>query len=268
MGDDIRGDRNVHHDRQQWKVRSGQSADPNFLFFSWYDSQRKKHFGMKGKSLSLEIGPGEGGFARICNVDVLVDVSERALCSFKRIGGPTCVVADASHLTFPDASFAVVYTNDVAHHLKAQGILPLAAREIRRILEPGGVWCVSDRRPSLYNTVTLAISGWGRAAHVALCKVLGKSVSYSGSDDESPMTEADFDLIGQGMVIVSRVCWRNIAIFWVYGFFQFVRMVLPERWTYSLAERLVSLVDTIERHSTEVYTSDVCLTLRKQEPLR
>jgi hypothetical protein len=60
MSDDIRGDGNVHRDRQHWEAKSAGSADPNFLFFSWYDSQRKKHFGMEGKGLSLEIGRGEG----------------------------------------------------------------------------------------------------------------------------------------------------------------------------------------------------------------
>jgi len=223
---------------------------------------------MEGKGLSLEIGPGGGGFACSHHVDVVVDVSECALSALQLIGGPACVLADASRLPFPDASFAVVYTNDVAHHLKAQGILPHAAHEIRRILEPGGVWCLSDRRPSLHNTVTLAISSCGRAMHVALCKILGKSVSYSGSDNEPPMTEADFDVIGQDMVVESRVCWRNIAEFWVYGFFQFARMVLSKRCAYGLAERLVSLVDPIERYSPKACTSDVCLTLRKQKTLR
>ena len=81
------------------------------------------------------------------------------------------------------------------------------------------------------------------------------------------MTETDFNVIGQDMVIVSTLCWRNITIFWVYGFFQFIRIVLPVRWAYCLAERLVSLVDIIERHSAEACMSDVCLILRKQEPL-
>jgi len=254
----------VHADRQQWQNKASLSDDPNVLFFSWYDELRKKHFGMDAKNgLTLEIGPGEGGFTRACNPDVVIDVSKHTLLSLRREGGPICVVADAAHLPFHEGSFFTVYTNDVAHHLKAQGLLPQAAQEVRRILSLGGFWCVSDRRPSLLNTVTLALSALGRSLHIGLCGIFNKCVNYSGGEDEPAMTLADFEVICQGLNVESRIGWRNAAIFWVYGLFQFVRLALPQRMAHALALHLLRLLDVLERHMPQLCTTDVCLKLRK-----
>ena len=51
-----------------------------------------------------------------------------------------CVAADGEHLPFDAASFDAVWGNAILHHLD----LPRAARELHRVLKPGGVAVFSE----------------------------------------------------------------------------------------------------------------------------
>jgi SAM-dependent methyltransferase len=51
---------------------------------------------------------------------------------------------DASHMTFPNASFDVVMSNLCIHNIPKQAGRDQACREIARVLRPGGVAVISD----------------------------------------------------------------------------------------------------------------------------
>jgi ubiquinone/menaquinone biosynthesis C-methylase UbiE len=96
----------------------------------------------------LEVGVGAGTdhlrFARAGAVCTGIDLSEVSLDTTRRRLGAEGLtsdlrVADAEHLPMPDASFDVVYSWGVIHHTPDTG---RAAREIVRVLRPGGRLCV------------------------------------------------------------------------------------------------------------------------------
>ena len=212
---------------------------------------------------SLEIGPGSGHFTTEARVAVTVDLSHSTLFTLQERTGCRCVVADAAHLPFRDGSFAVIYTNDVVHHLKAQGILEPASREVRRVLKNGGAWCISDRLPLLYNTLILAVSAWGRWLLIGLLSLLGHTIRLSGSNDEPPMTWGDYAVLERSMEVVSTRRWRNWLVFWVYGGYQFLRLTLPRQTAFRLAVRAVALLADLERVMPKSLRCDVCMTLKK-----
>jgi ubiquinone/menaquinone biosynthesis C-methylase UbiE len=67
----------------------------------------------------------------------LIEASRRAHANDVAI---TFVQADAERLPFADATFEGIWGNAILHHLD----LPRAAREIRRVLKPGGVAVFSE----------------------------------------------------------------------------------------------------------------------------
>ena len=91
-------------------------------------------------------------------------------------------VADAESLPFEDGAFDVVYSWGVIHHTPD---VPAAAREILRVLRPGGRFCVM-----VYNRRSLvALQTWLRYA--ALRGRLGMSVREAiATHMESPGTQA------------------------------------------------------------------------------
>jgi len=252
----------LHGDRRQWQHRSNEASDPNEVFFAWYGAIRHRLFGPR-PGPSLEIGPGSGHFTADSRVEVAIDLSHEALYGLQEKTGCICVVADAAQLPFREGSFAVVYSNDVVHHLKAQGILEPAAQEVRRVLRSGGAWCISDRLPSLYNSLTLAISANGRKLLIPLLSLLGRTSQLAGSDFEPPLTRADYALLARDMEVVSIRPWRNWLVFWVYGCYQFLRLTLPQRTTYRVATYAVSLLSALERVMPKSLRCDACLILKK-----
>lgn len=96
----------------------------------------------------LEIGVGAGTdhlrFARSGALCTGIDLSEVSLETtrrrFRAEGLSSDLrVADAEHLPFPDNAFDITYSWGVIHHTPDT---PKAAREIVRVLRPGGRFCV------------------------------------------------------------------------------------------------------------------------------
>lgn len=253
----------MSEDRAFWNNNYGVLQDPNEVFFAWYDDIRRTSFNVNEKLNSLEIGPGAGYFTRIANVNIAVDVSISALMRIKTGSSCQTVVADAFALPFCSNSFDIVYTNDVMHHLKAQGVISCATDNIKRIIKNGGLWCVSDRRPSLYNSLFLKLNSIGRYVCMFLLRVLGKKIVFSGSNQEPPMEKVDYESINNGMIKIRHKYWKNWFVFFVYGFFQFARLILPRRMQFMLARILVRLCAFMEALLPDIFKSDVCIVLKK-----
>ena len=88
--------------------------------------------------LDLGVAPGE-----TIGLDVVPEVLERARehCQQRQVDNVRFVEGNVYALDFPDASFDVVYANQLLQHLTD----PTAAlREMHRVLKPGGLACVRD----------------------------------------------------------------------------------------------------------------------------
>lgn len=112
-----------------------------------------------GDGLNLEI-LAEGRDA--LGMDISLDLVKRA--------PGRVVVGDGHRAPFPDACFAAVYCDSILHHLE----LEPALAEIRRLLAPGGSFCLVEPAPSLcrtlFNTLTRSpirhLSSYLAARHV------------------------------------------------------------------------------------------------------
>jgi ubiquinone/menaquinone biosynthesis C-methylase UbiE len=101
------------------------------------------------RALDVATGAGHTAFAVAPYVAEVVasDVTPEMLLQVeagtfsRRIDNLTTAVADAHALPFADASFAVVTSRIAPHHFSA---LPLAMREMTRVLEPGGLLIIVD----------------------------------------------------------------------------------------------------------------------------
>ncbi len=87
----------------------------------------------------LDLGGGTGRVARffvgsVASVTV-ADPSEKMLAQCKRKQGLACVLAEAEHLPFADASFEKVIIVDAFHHFANH---ERVIAEVRRVLVPGG----------------------------------------------------------------------------------------------------------------------------------
>src|SRR5215471_3304668 len=97
---------------------------------------------------ALDVGCGPGYFVRmlaeavgpagsVVGVDAAPEMTEYASRRARRLPNCTFQPATAEALPFPDASFDVVVSSLVIHHLPDEGRLT-AVREMRRVLRPGG----------------------------------------------------------------------------------------------------------------------------------
>jgi SAM-dependent methyltransferase len=87
--------------------------------------------------------------------------------------------ADAEHLPFADGSFARVWGNAVLHHLEVW----LAARELRRVLQPGGI--------------AVFCEPWGENPLLALAR---RRLPYRGKErtpDEQPLRRGHLRVLGE-----------------------------------------------------------------------
>jgi SAM-dependent methyltransferase len=150
-----------------------------------YDAALLETLGSLEDAAVLELGCGAGDLsvelvrrgARLTALDISPAMVERAR---SRAPGASFLVAAAEETGLPDASFDVVVGKWVLHHVDVAA----AARETHRLLRPGGravFFENQDRNPVL----RLARRGlWG-----------SRRLHWVGTEDERPLTRADFDLL-------------------------------------------------------------------------
>jgi ubiquinone/menaquinone biosynthesis C-methylase UbiE len=142
----------------------------------------------RGRRL-LEVGIGAGTdhlrFARAGAVCSGVDLSEVSVETTRRRlaseGLSSDVrVADAEHLPFDDASFDRIYSWGVIHHTPDTAS---AAREILRVLRPGGSFCVMvyNRRSLLAAQAWLVFGAMRGRPRDSIADVLAQHVESPGT---------------------------------------------------------------------------------------
>ena len=189
-GHDRHHSEQLHHDRQAAAraaaVRDGRArlrfADADYLDHeTWVRPAFARLGDVRGKRV-LDYGCGHGMaavvLARAGAVVTAFDLSpgyvaearERAAANGVAVEG---IVAAGEALPFPDAAFDAVWGYAVLHHLD----LPRAARELRRVLAPGGV--------------AVFCEPWGGNPALAFAR---RFLPYPGKDrtpDERPLTRKD-----------------------------------------------------------------------------
>lgn len=120
----------------------------------------------------LDIGTGPGVLLRelgrrrpdlaLTGVDLSADMIEIAARNVRPLGDRTTVrTADAAELPFPDESFDLVVSSLSLHHWAD---VPAAARELARVLRPGGRLRVYDVRSAPFDELATATAATGRFA--------------------------------------------------------------------------------------------------------
>lgn len=153
---------------------------------------------LTNESRVLDIGGGTGQFATILvdtyGSDVtILDASERMLSYVTTGPRLHALLGDATAMPFEDAAFDVVTFVDAFHHVADQ---VTAAREIARVLRPGGTLVVSD--PNAETWIARAV-GWGE-----------RLVGESGTVMTPTAMEALFAEAGFEGDIAIRDGWRMV----------------------------------------------------------
>jgi SAM-dependent methyltransferase len=125
----------------------------------------------------LDVGTGDGAFAarvghrlgaeRVVGVELIPNEAAQA-----RSRGIDVREGDLDDgLPFPDDSFTTVHANQVIEHVRGTDRL---VSEIRRVLAPGGLACISTNNlSSWHNVVSLALGYQPMPMHVSDALVLG-----------------------------------------------------------------------------------------------
>lgn len=144
---------------------------------------RLLHYGC-GYNVSYNELLASGFGYTVSAIDISVEAIDRLLneLAARGVAGVEVRQMDAHSLQFPDAHFDVVFGRGILHHLE----LDRAAREVHRVLKPGGIAVFVEPRAgnpliSLYRVLTP-----------------GKRTV-----DEHPLTEKDFDLLRRRFFRVS-----------------------------------------------------------------
>lgn len=164
----------------------------------------------------------ERGAASVTGIDVSERELERARRAMEDAGyGDRFhgLVADAHRTPFEDASFDVIVGGSVLHHLD----LPIALREIRRILRPGGR-AVFDEP----------------LAHNPLIR-LGRALTPGArTPDEHPLTVDDLELCGEVFAGFEHHEFELITVPLMP-----LNALVPRRWSAPVAERLSRWDDAV-----------------------
>jgi ubiquinone/menaquinone biosynthesis C-methylase UbiE len=110
--------------------------------------------GVQSGDRALDIGCGPGYFARrlaeavgpmgsVVGVDAAPEMIEYASRKARRVSNCRFQPGTAEALALPDASFDVVLSSLMMHHLPNEVRLP-AVREMKRVLRPGGTLLLAD----------------------------------------------------------------------------------------------------------------------------
>lgn len=153
---------NVLNDYDDWHRQRKYADDPESpLGHPWYEavSRELRHY---PAGRVLEVGCGRGGFANWLARQkpefeiTALDFSSSAIAIAKESAAAknspvTFMVGDAEALPFADDSFDVVVSCECMEHVPHP---PQMARELARVLKPGGRFCLTT--PSYLNGVLLA----------------------------------------------------------------------------------------------------------------
>jgi SAM-dependent methyltransferase len=111
-----------------------------------------------------------------------VDVSEACLATARgRTAGVEYSIYDGLHLPHPDASFDVVFSICVFHHIAIANRIPLA-HDIRRVLRPGGMFAIFEHNP--LNPLTMRV--------VNSCEFDKNAILLRSAEAETLMRETGF----------------------------------------------------------------------------
>lgn len=111
--------------------------------------------GLKRDIMLLDFGCGDGlnlnifkklGFLNLYGLDNCKDFLDK----IDFIPKQNIFLADGSNTGFKDESFGLVFVDSVLHHLEHYD---LVINEIKRILQPGGILCILEPRPSLARSI-------------------------------------------------------------------------------------------------------------------
>lgn len=199
----------------------------------------------------------------MAKISVVMDIAESAVRQAREQASAEGVVGSAMTLPFEDGAFHAVYLNDVVHHLKSDFPLPAIFKEIHRIIAPGGLLCVSDRRPTAYNSALLLFNAAGRFVVTRISRGLGRDVRLSGSDDEPPMTARDWGDIEHNFQVVTRRPWKNVTVFWLYALQNVLNVILPTPVAFKSAAMLSGWASLAERILPDPLKTEFCMVLRK-----
>lgn len=144
----------VAQERRDWdKNAAFYLREAESPLFRLLNSRKVRTFGLDRERAPLHIldfGAGTGFFSKQMiswgHVPITLDMAVEML----RLGSasydlPLPLQAVSPPLPFRNGSFDAVVANGVLHHCKAQHTLVETAREIRRVLKPGGLLLVYDR---------------------------------------------------------------------------------------------------------------------------
>ncbi len=210
------------HDR--WAASTDVSTIDVKTFFTGSTSPENRfiagHLGdVHGKKV-LELGCGLGEasvylatqgadcLATDCSTGMLATVHQ--LAEFNHVSVRTAV-ADAEHLPWPDESFDIVYVGNVLHHLPNP---ENALAEIRRVLRPGGGFCV-----------------WEPLRHNPIINVYRRMADRVRTKDEKPLHINAVNVFRKYFSRVEYdVCW--LATLWIFLRFYLIEHVDPNKERY------------------------------------
>jgi ubiquinone/menaquinone biosynthesis C-methylase UbiE len=155
----------------------------------------------KGAALDLGSGPGrivlklaaqlpDWGFVGLDRSPAMVAEARKSLAGQPGLGGRVAfLLADANRLPFPAASFDLVMSNSVLHHLAAPAG---ALGEMARVARPGAAILLRDlRRPSRLS-FPLHVRWHGRHYSGVMYELFCRSVrsAYTGEELEALLRQA------------------------------------------------------------------------------
>jgi ubiquinone/menaquinone biosynthesis C-methylase UbiE len=150
------------------------------------------------------------------------------------------------------------------HHLKAVGRLNEACKEVKRVLMPGGLFCVSDRLPTLYNCILIKLNYLARKLFRLILRIAQKEVLLSGSDNEPYMNREDYSIIYNDMEVIAERRWKSFFVFWLYGAQQFIDLLITEERQIRLAKIIKRFCQISEKSLGDNFKTDICVTLKKR----
>jgi SAM-dependent methyltransferase len=139
-----------------------------------------------GRTSVLDVGCGVGNSLSLLAGTVGrlagVDVSEACIARARRRSAEVeCATYDGLHLPHPDATFDMVFSVCVFHHIALADRVPLA-RDIRRVLRPNGTFAIFEHNPR--NPLTMRV--------VKACEFDKTAILLRSADTETLMLNAGF----------------------------------------------------------------------------